>query len=158
MPPRPLGRRTILTGTGSACALALLGACGPTGGASTADQRRTSQSRPVQSPPASVSGSAAPAPPPGFLAAVQDVPLGGGVVVRNEVLLVQPAAGTIKAYDAHCPHQGFVLPPPDAAGIVTCPNHLARYRAGDGSLIDGPAPSGLLPIPVRIADGKVLRA
>jgi nitrite reductase/ring-hydroxylating ferredoxin subunit len=156
MPTGALDRRTILAGTGSVCALALLGACARAGGDTTASRSQPARSGPAASQPPASSG---PPRPAGFLAAAADVPVGGGLVVKkDDVLLVQPAPGTIKAYDAHCPHQGIILPPPDSSGIITCPNHLARYRAADGSLIDGPAPTGLTPIPVKVADGQVLRA
>jgi nitrite reductase/ring-hydroxylating ferredoxin subunit len=42
-------------------------------------------------------------------------------------------------------------------GVVTCPGHFAHYRSADGSLIDGPSPRGLRPVPVQVVNGKVLR-
>ena len=82
---------------------------------------------------------------------------GGKVLDREHVILVQPAAGTIKAFDARCPHQGTTLPLPDSSGVITCPGHLAQFRAADGSLLSGPSPSALVPIAVKVTDGQVLR-
>jgi nitrite reductase/ring-hydroxylating ferredoxin subunit len=155
MPAQPYDRRAVLAGAGSVCALALLGACTSGGKPNRSPAAGTTPAS--TPPPASATPTGSPVPA-GFLARLDEVPVGGGLLVKGDVLLVRPSAGTVKAYDARCPHQGVILPPPDADGVITCPNHRARYRAGDGSLIDGPAPSGLNPVPVRVADGQVLRA
>lgn len=150
-----LSRRAVLAGCGAACVSALVGC--RAGGASA--------SRPIGGTgPAGGTGStgaASPTGPPepaGFLARLADIPVGGGAIVDSSVLVIQPAAGVVKAFDARCPHAGFIVGTPDQSGVITCPGHLAHYRAADGSLIDGPSPRGLVPIPVTVTDGVVTRS
>ena len=45
------------------------------------------------------------------LADTGDIPIGGGKLV-GQVLLVQPAAGTVRAFNAICPHRGARVSPP----------------------------------------------
>lgn len=97
----------------------------------------------------------------GVLAPVGDVPVGGGKQVVDPesgdpawVLQLQP--GTFTAFDAVCPHQGcpvrFVSP---SDGFV-CPCHGSRFSA-TGARLDGPAPSGLRPLPVAVQGSDVVR-
>ena len=130
-------RRSVLAGGGAVCAYALLVGCG--------------SDPPESTPTTTGTGGAA-----GAIAAVADVPVGGGVV-KGDLVLVQPTAGVVKAYSTRCPHQATPLPAPAADGVITCPGHGARFRAADGSLIDGPAPRGLQVVAVRVADGNVFR-
>ena len=147
-------RRTLLAGAGSAGLLAVL--CTGTGCSASQSPANagTSAATPTPTP-----GAPSPTTPSGFLISAADVPVGGGKVLTSEhVLLVQPAAGTIKAFDSRCPHQGTTLPVPDSSGIITCTAHRAQFRASDGSVLSGPAPSALVPIAVKVTDGQVLRA
>lgn len=85
------------------------------------------------------------------------VPVGGGVIVtagRRSILVVQPAAGTVKAFNASCPHAGTTVDPPEG-GVITCPNHFSQFDAATGALRKGPAKNGLTEVPVRVADGVV---
>jgi nitrite reductase/ring-hydroxylating ferredoxin subunit len=150
-------RRALLAGAGSAGLLAVL--CTGTGcgkqSAAGAGPAGAASPTPAANPTAAPSPTTA----PGFLASAADIPVGGGkVLARERVLLVQPAAGTIKAFDARCPHQGTILPEPDSSGVITCQGHYAQFRAADGSLLGGPSPSALVPIAVKVTDGQVLRA
>ncbi len=140
-------RRAVLLGAGATGAVVFLAACGGSGGSSGTPTGN-----------AGTSGPAAPATTgdPGVIARVSDVPVGGGAVV-GAVLLVQPTAGVIKAFDAHCKHLGTIVDPPDH-GVVTCPAHGSQYRAADGSLLRGPATSGLTPIAVKVEGGSILHA
>jgi nitrite reductase/ring-hydroxylating ferredoxin subunit len=157
--PRGVDRRAVVAGAGLVCLLGALSGCGSDSSAApsgaqpgASDDGVTSSDDPDTSESTASSASAAAA----ALAAVADVPVGGGVVV-NSVLVVQPTAGTLKAFDAHCAHQGVVVRAPDAAGVVTCPAHGASYKAADGSLVKGPATRGLTPIAVKVVNGQVLR-
>lgn len=95
------------------------------------------------------------------LAAVADVPTGGGLVVDGpnggKVLLVQPTAGQVKAFDAACPHMGTTVDTP-AEGTITCPNHRSQFDAATGALRRGPASTGLKEIPVKVDGGAILLA
>ncbi len=85
------------------------------------------------------------------------VPVGGGVIVtagRRPILVVQPAAGTIKAFKAACPHAGTTVDPPQG-GVITCPNHFSQFDAATGALRKGPATTGLTEVPARVVDGVV---
>jgi cytochrome b6-f complex iron-sulfur subunit len=85
------------------------------------------------------------------------VPVGGGKIVtvgERVVLVVQPAPGTVKAFDASCPHQGTTVDPPQG-GVITCPNHLSQFDAATGAVRKGPADQGLTEVPVRVVDGTV---
>ena len=85
------------------------------------------------------------------------VPVGGGKLVRassGPVLLVQPTAGTVRGFDARCPHQGSVVNAP-VDGVIVCPNHDSRFAADTGALEKGPSTRGLAEVPVTVADGSV---
>jgi nitrite reductase/ring-hydroxylating ferredoxin subunit len=163
--PRGVDRRALVAGAGLVCLLGALSACGssatPTaagaGAGPSDDGVDGSDDKDGASSSTSASGAASAAAAGGALTAVADVPVGGGVVV-NDVLVVQPVAGTLKAFDAHCVHKGTIVRAPDASGMVVCPAHGASYKAADGSLVKGPATRGLDAIPVKVVNGKVLRA
>ena len=93
----------------------------------------------------------------GKLAKVGDVPVGGGVVSEDGVLVLQLTEGKFTAFDAVCPHQSFRVSPPDGKGIITCRGHDSHFKAADGSYIDGPAPSGLKPVQVEVKEGHVVK-
>ena len=98
----------------------------------------------------------APAPAPAGTP-VSSIPVGSGTVVdgpNGPVLLVQPTAGVIKAYDASCPHQGTTVDPPEG-GTITCPNHGSQFDAASGALKKGPAQTGLTPVSTRVVNGQV---
>ena len=90
------------------------------------------------------------------LAAMKDVPVGGGIIVAG-VLVVQPAGGTFKAFDAACPHRGILVGPPKD-GISTCPAHHSTFAIADGARLSGPATKGLTEIAVSVQEKNVVRA
>jgi nitrite reductase/ring-hydroxylating ferredoxin subunit len=137
------GRRALLAGAGAA---GLLAACGD-------DPAPPSTAAPQQ--PAPTSAAAAPTPAPS-LASTTDVPVGGGTVVGG-VLVVQPVAGTFKAYDAACPHKGVKINPPQD-GVATCPAHKSTFAIADGARISGPAPTGLKEIPIKVDADRITQA
>ncbi|MEU4397603.1 Rieske (2Fe-2S) protein [Micromonospora orduensis] len=129
-----LSRRALLTGAGAVGAAGLLSACGagdgPTGQA------------------AATAGT--------VLARTADVPVGGGTVTSG-VLVVQPEAGTFRAYDATCPHQGVRVGAP-SDGVITCPAHNSTFAVGDGARLGGPATRGLTEIPITVDGTTIVRA
>ncbi|MEH1165192.1 Rieske (2Fe-2S) protein, partial [Micromonospora sp. CPCC 205539] len=129
-----LSRRALLTGAGAIGAAGLLSACGagdtPTGSA--------------------VAAAGA------VLAQTGDVPVGGGAVA-NGLLVVQPQAGTFKAYDATCPHQGVRVGAP-RDGVITCPAHGSTFAVDDGARLGGPAPTGLTEVPIRVDGTDIIKA
>jgi cytochrome b6-f complex iron-sulfur subunit len=109
-------------------------------------------------PPAPSPTSKAPGEPDGAIVKVSEVPVGGGVIVLidgNQVLLVQPKAGTLEAFDPVCPHQGFTVNVPKG-GVIVCPGHGSRFDAATGARKSGPAPHGLTKIPVKVTGGYVV--
>jgi nitrite reductase/ring-hydroxylating ferredoxin subunit len=99
-------------------------------------------------------GPAAPAPAPtaaapsatGPLAATADVPVGGGIVLAaQDVVLTQPEAGRFRAFSATCTHQGCTVSEV-ARGTINCPCHGSSFAITDGSVTAGPAPR---PLPER---------
>ena len=77
------------------------------------------------------------------------------VVAEPPVVVVQPAAGDIKAFSAVCPHQGCLMSGVEANEIV-CPCHGSLFSAEDGAVIQGPATEGLPPVDVRVVGDSVV--
>ncbi|WP_018333637.1 Rieske (2Fe-2S) protein [Actinomycetospora chiangmaiensis] len=116
-----------------------------------------------EAPPAAGNGGSGPATggatttPAASGTPVAQVPVGGGLVVngpKGPVVLTQPRAGVIKAFDATCPHQGTTVDPPEG-GTITCPNHGSQFDATSGALKKGPAQSGLTPVATTVVNGQV---
>jgi Rieske Fe-S protein len=141
-----LGRRAVLTaGCGAACAVAL-SACAGYGAGGPAPA-------PAPAPPAPVAGGGAPA-----LVAVADVPVGGGVVLTAQSLVVtQPAAGTFRAFSATCTHQGCAVNEVKD-GTINCPCHGSRFAVADGAPTAGPAKKPLPEKAVTVQGSSVVLA
>jgi nitrite reductase/ring-hydroxylating ferredoxin subunit len=98
-------------------------------------------------------------PTPGStLARTSQVPVGGGILTDNGVLVLQLKLGEFTAFNATCPHQFFLVRPPDASGIMTCTGHQSKFRAVDGVRVDGPATANLKPMQVTVTDGNIVLA
>lgn len=133
-----------MCGAVGAGAAALLAACGSSGGDTGSGTEDSG------------SGDQTDSGAPEVIAAVDDIPVGGGLATAG-LVLVQPEAGNVLAFDAACPHQGTQLPAPQD-GVITCPSHVSQFDAADGSLLQGPATEGLTEVPVTVEDGQVFRA
>jgi nitrite reductase/ring-hydroxylating ferredoxin subunit len=98
---------------------------------------------------------------PASIAALADVPDGGGLIAGNpsnsKPLVLVRTGDTIKAYDAACPHAGTAVSPP-AAGVITCPNHGSQFNASDGAVTKGPATKGLTEVPVKVQGDQIILA
>jgi Rieske Fe-S protein len=80
------------------------------------------------------------------------------VLVQDATIVVQPRAGSFKAFSATCPHQGVtVQPPAKGASVMECPGHNSQFKASDGSLVRGPATRGLQSVAVRVRGGYVVQ-
>jgi nitrite reductase/ring-hydroxylating ferredoxin subunit len=149
--------------------LAVLGGCA---GKSGAQASTPGKSAAVSSPTAQVTPSSVDDPfgafpsggsdggaPVGALVATKEVPVGGGVLAQGSTIVVQPKAGTFKAFNATCPHQGVTVnPPATGADVMECPGHNSEFKAADGSLVRGPATRGLIAVPVKVRNGYVVTA
>ncbi|WP_407444117.1 Rieske (2Fe-2S) protein [Rhodococcus sp. (in: high G+C Gram-positive bacteria)] len=130
-------RRTVLGGAGAAAAVAALAACG----AST----DTAGDPPQAQPPTT---TAPPGPDAQVVAAVADVPVGGGVLIEGKrLVLTQPTEGDFCAFLALCTHQGCNITSVEGDTIV-CACHGSKF-ALDGSVLQGPAKRPLKSRPVE---------
>ncbi len=162
LPPAPApSRRHVLalvavTGAGGA----LITACGGGGDTATTEPGGSSSSTAGDSSPsASASeeggggGGAA-----GALVATSDVPVGGGVILEKQnVVVCQPAEGTFTAFSATCTHQACTV-----SGVkkdrISCACHGSAYSTKDGSVLNGPATRALAEVPVSVEDGQVVES
>ena len=92
------------------------------------------------------------------LAATSDVPVGGGLVLADEqIVITQPAEGEFKAFSAVCTHQGTTLDEVQDDGIH-CPNHGSLFSPEDGSVVQGPATKALPEVAIKVDGDKILAA
>jgi Rieske Fe-S protein len=90
------------------------------------------------------------------LAALDDVPPGGGLVVED-VVLTRDDAGDVRGFSATCTHQGCTVSGVEG-GVILCPCHGSSFDALTGSPVAGPAPSALAEVPVTVRDDGVFTA
>ena len=97
-------------------------------------------SEPAASPSSSEQTSATAS---GSQVRVADVPVGGGVVLKDaKVVVTQPAGGQFHAFSAVCTHKQCLVSQV-ADGTIDCPCHGSRYSDVDGSVVKGPATQAL---------------
>jgi len=126
----PTRRQVLVTGGVVVAAAAVTAACGSSGS------------------PATASGGP-------VTAATSDIPVGGGKVFdAQQVVVTQPTAGTFKAFNAVCTHQGCTVASV-ANGTIVCPCHNSQFSAADGSVQAGPAPAPLASIPVTVSGTQI---
>ena len=104
-------------------------------------------------------GSTAPGEAKG-LAALADVPDGGGLVVDNPnggVLLIVRDGDQVKAFNAACTHMGTPVDAPKD-GVATCPNHGSQFSSETGAVERGPATQPLPSVAVTVAGDQVVLA
>lgn len=89
------------------------------------------------------------------IAKLADIPVGGAAAAETadgtKIIISQPSAGEVVAFDARCPHQGCTVAP--SGDKLACPCHGSTFKASDGSLINGPATAGLTEVAVKV-DGE----
>lgn len=152
---RAVPRRDVVCGL---LVLGLLGstafACGPEsptepGTGQDGDERSEPQPTPRSTSPHTAA-----------IARLSEVPVGSGTVVAvpdgRNLVLAQPTAGSVVAYDASCTHQGAAVNAPDESGVMTCPQHQSRFRIQDGSVVNGPATRPLTKVPVAVQDDAIV--
>ncbi len=127
--PTGATRRAVILGAGAVGAAGLLAACG-------GDEPAT-----PTNPPAG-GNTTAPGQAPTTAAAEQlkvaDIPVGGGKFLQDRhVLVTQPNAGDIKAFDATCTHMGCTVSE-ISGGKMICECHLSEFNITDGSVARGP--------------------
>ena len=137
----PVSRRHALGGAaGVGLGLPLLAACGGDEGGSTA---------------ADPTPEATPGEP---LTTTADVPVGGGVILAEEkVVVTQPNEGEFKAFSNVCTHQGCALESVSADGI-RCPCHGSVFDVATGEPVAGPADSPLNELPLTVEGDSITLA
>jgi Rieske Fe-S protein len=147
-------RRTVLLGGAAATTVVLSGCIVQQ--APPAAQPSTSQ--PATSKPPVSQGTTGAAPQPAALARVADIPAGGGVILKEQnVVLCKDGSGKVSAFSAICTHQGCVVT--DVAdGTINCPCHGSKFSAGTGERVAGPAKDPLPPVAVQQRDGSIFQA
>ncbi len=137
-PPTHPTRRTVLGGAVAVGAASVIAACGgdDTSGPSASDAP-------------SAGGQA--------LTSAADVPVGGGLILADEkVVVTQPTAGTFKAFSSTCTHQSCQVTG-ISGGRITCPCHMSSFSITDGSP-QGLAPSPLPEVAIKVEGDEVVRA
>lgn len=113
-------------------------------------------SLPLLSSCAGGSGGAAGSPhgsPGDVLVAVDDVPVGGGVVLPDhDVVVTRPDRGTFEGFSAACTHQGCLLSGV-ADGTINCGCHGSQFAITNGANVAGPSgsPAGSIPPLPKVA-------
>jgi Rieske Fe-S protein len=158
--PAPVGRRVVLLGAGAVGVAGVLAACGGGDGETTSDggaAETPTEPAPAETEPAPAETTEPPAEGGAAgVVAVADVPVGGGVVIADEKLVVtQPAEGDFKGFDSTCTHQGCQVAEV-SDGQIKCPCHGSRYSIEDGSVVGGPAPSPLAEKGVAVEGDQVV--
>lgn len=134
--PSPLSRRAAL-GAAAAAATGAVAACSDPSEGGGAPPSPDPETAPAPSPEESV-------------ATVDEVPVGGGVVLAGAaVVLTQPEEGGFRAFSTTCTHEGC---PVDevVGGEIVCPCHGSRFSIADGSRTAGPATDPLEEYPVTV--------
>ncbi|WP_216853668.1 Rieske (2Fe-2S) protein [Phytoactinopolyspora halotolerans] len=113
----------------------------------TAEPEETAGPEPEQSP----TGDGGEA-----LAAVDDVPVGGGVILNGPgVVITQPSDGEFAAFSTVCTHQGCAVSEV-ADGLITCHCHGSQFSVADGSVERGPAEQALESVPIVVEGDRIL--
>ncbi len=90
------------------------------------------------------------------VAGVDEIPVGGGRVFPDRrVVVTQPAPGQFRGFGIVCTHDGCELNAV-ADGTINCPCHGSRYAIADGSVVQGPARTGLRVEQVAVDGDRVV--
>lgn len=92
------------------------------------------------------------------LAALTDVPQGGGLVLASAgVVLTRDDSGNVHAFSATCTHQGCRVSSV-TGGAINCPCHGSTFDSNTGAVLGGPAPRPLPKVPVVVRNGQIVRS
>ena len=87
-----------------------------------------------------------------------DVPVGGGTIyAEQKIVVTQPSEGKFEGFSAVCTHQSCLVSTV-TDGTINCTCHGSKFSAVDGSVVNGPATSGLAPVAVTVSGGSVVTA
>jgi Rieske Fe-S protein len=151
-------RRTLLAWVGATAAAALAGCAryNSNNGGIAGAPPAPSSSTPA-APASGSSGTAAPSGPP-VLAKTTDIPVGGGTILADKrIVITEPQAGSFKAFTAVCTHQGCIVSSV-SGGTINCPCHGSKFSIVNGSVVNGPAPSPLAPVGIKVQGTSIVQA
>jgi Rieske Fe-S protein len=160
-------RRAVLAGVGALGATCFLAACGTSTGCSTTASGSGTGSdfsntpAPAGSTGTVTSGGSGSKTTSGgsgatVLATKADVPSGGGII-KGDLVITQPTAGTFKAFSKVCTHAGCDVNKIDS-GTIYCPCHGSTFSIKDGSVTGGPAPAPLPETKVKVDGDNIVKA
>jgi thiosulfate dehydrogenase (quinone) large subunit len=106
-------------------------------------------------PPATTAGPVARVPQGTAIGAAANVPIGGAASFTDPAqqvpaLVVQVERGQFRAFSAVCPHAGCTVQFDGTNDVFACPCHGSVFNATTGAVLQGPATTGLSPIPVAL--------
>jgi Rieske Fe-S protein len=154
-------RRVVLLGAGAAGATAVLAACG-TATSSTNSNGTDFSDNPgpagSNGPGGGSNGGSGNNGGSGgaTLAAVGDVPEGGGIIA-GDFVITQPVAGTFKAFSKVCTHAGCDVNKIDG-GQISCPCHNSKFSIETGEPTSGPATKALPATEVKVDGDNIVAA
>lgn len=159
--PSAASRRALIAGAGAACAVVVAGCTtynANNGGVDAGAPTTTSAPASSAGGGATTAGGAATsAAAPAALATTAEVPVDGGKILTDKkIVITQPASGTFKAFTAVCTHQGCTVGTV-SGGTINCPCHGSRYSIKDGSVVNGPAPSPLAPVAIKVEGTSIVQ-
>jgi cytochrome b6-f complex iron-sulfur subunit len=96
---------------------------------------------------------------PTEVGAVADFPVGAGSIVsvaNKPVIVVNTAAGGIKAFSAICTHLGCVVYWHPEKNVIHSPCHDGLFNPVNGAVVSGPPPRPLPAYELALKDGRVL--
>lgn len=147
------GAAVLAAGGLAACGSGSGTAAGPaTGGAATGGSP-TPAGEPEQTPDGAASPDTGSGGTP--VVAAADVPVGGGTIVDQRIVVTQPVQGEFRGFGAICTHQRCPLGNVDG-GTINCTCHGSRFSIEDGSVANGPATQSLPQVPVRLDGDQVV--
>ena len=102
------------------------------------------------SPPVPASSAAAASGAASGGIPTSEIPVGGGkIFADSRTVVTQPTAGSFKAFDSTCTHQGCPVTSIVGQQIV-CPCHGSAFDVATGDVVNGPATSPLTPKKVTV--------
>jgi nitrite reductase/ring-hydroxylating ferredoxin subunit len=91
----------------------------------------------------------------GSIGKVTDVPVGEAKIYTAEKVVVsQPTEGDFKAFSTICTHQQCPITKLEGDEIE-CTCHGSRFKASDGSVVNGPASKPLAALKVAVKNGEI---
>jgi Rieske Fe-S protein len=148
-PDPALPRRAVLAAAAAGLGAAACGAptpAAPTPAAPTPAAPTPATPIPTAAPtpaPPTPTATASADPCAASFAQTSDIPVGGGRIYPDvPVIVTQPEPGEFRGFGVVCTHDGCQLTSV-ADGTINCPCHGSRFAITDGSVVRGPARTGL---------------